>query len=596
MALLIERGPHVATDTMELAKLWAKNTYFDSADRAEIQKLIDDNDTKEIEERFYKDLEFGTGGMRAILGMGSNRIHKYAVRKATQAMCDVVAESYPGQNNSFAICYDSRTFSFEFAKEVASVVAGNGMTAYIYDRLNPVALLSWSIRHHKCKAGVMITASHNPTDYNGFKAYWDDGAQLTPPYDKKVIEAYNGIKDFNVIKTANFDSEESAGKIVWVGKDVEDTYYSMLKKYVINPELCAEKGGDVKLVYTPIHGTGLHAAQRVFEEMGLKNNYIVEEQAQPDSKFPTVDSPNPENPEALAMAVELMKKVGADVAMGTDPDTDRLGVAFLEKGEVRYLNGNQLAVLMLNYVLTGYSEQGRLPSNPYVIKTIVTSELQTAICKNFNVEILNTLTGFKWICGKIKELEKSNPEKNYVFSSEESFGYLPHKEVRDKDGVASLALFSEMMLWYKNQDMNLVQALDKIYDQYGFFHEELLCMNYYGKEGGEKIQRIMDNFRATSDGEILGEKIASLTDVQTGKLQNFETNESTQLDLPTSNVLGFSFKSGNKLWIRPSGTEPKVKFYIMLKESQGTLAEKKARAYKKACEVIEYLKKESNRA
>ncbi|MCB9062828.1 MAG: phospho-sugar mutase [Halobacteriovoraceae bacterium] len=574
----------------DLAHLWVNSSIISEEDKAEIQKLIDLKDDKEIEERFYKQLEFGTGGLRSILGMGLNRMNKYNVRKATQAMANVIKRTFPSEVNSVAISYDSRNYSFEFAKEVCSVLSGNGIVSYIFERMNPVALLSFSVRHHNSKAGIMITASHNPPEYNGFKAFWSDGAQVTPPYDKYIIDEFNKIQDYSEISFKDFNEGVTEKSIIWVGEAVEDVYFASLEKWHVNPQLCQEFGPQLKIVYTPIHGTGLIPCKRILEDLGFSNLHIVEEQSLPDGSFPTVKSPNPENPEALELAVKKMKEIDADIVMGSDPDTDRLGVAFRNDGEVIYLNGNQIGILMIHYILTNLKEQNRLPLNPYYVKTIVTSELQTTIAQKFGVEVYNTLTGFKWICGKMNEIEKTNPEKNFLFGTEESFGYLNHNNVRDKDGVSSLALMAEIALWYKRQNLNLLQGLDKIYEEYGFSSEKLLTLDYLGKEGAEKIQRIMEYFRTFKSNEICGDKISKLSDYQQQKSINFTNSKSESLDLPKSNVLGFTFTSGDKLFLRPSGTEPKIKFYLLFQDKVGKLEEKKKRTNQKIDKFLAYLK------
>lgn len=568
---------------LEKAKAWASNSYFEESSRKEIEHLLAKNDEKELTERFYREIEFGTGGLRSIIGAGNNRMNKYTVRKATQALATVLKKEK--KDHSVAISYDSRNFSFEFSKEVASVLAGNGIKALIYKRLNPVCLLSWSVRYHKASAGVMITASHNPPNYNGYKCFWSDGAQVTPPNDQNIIDAYNAITDFGTIKMLDFEAGVKEGLIKWVGEDVENAYHEMLKDYVLNPKLIKERGSELKMVYTPIHGSGFIPCTRVLKDLGFTDVHVVEEQKLPDGNFPTVKSPNPENPDALKLAVDLMKKVGADFAVGTDPDADRLGVALQKNGETIYLSGNQMGVLMLHYMLKNLSQQNRMPKNPYFVKTIVTTELQTAIAKHFGVDVENTLTGFKWICGRVMDLSKIDPSKTFLFGTEESFGYLTHPNVRDKDGVGPLGLIAEMALYYKTKGKTLLDALDDIYTEFGFYTESLLSLDYFGIEGGQKIARIMTNFRNYKSTEMCGDKIV-----------NVEDYESPKSKLPKSNVLGFEFTSGNKVYLRPSGTEPKIKFYIMLKESTGTLEEKRALAAKKSSEIIEFLKKEAERA
>ncbi|ATH08605.1 hypothetical protein BIY24_11810 [Halobacteriovorax marinus] len=584
---------------LERATAWANNKYFSEESRKEIQNLIDENNEKELIERFYKDLEFGTGGMRSIIGAGTNRINTYTIRKATQALANEVIRSGKEEGLSelkVAISYDNRRFSFEFAKEVASVMAANGIHAYIYKRLNPVPLLSFSVRHHNAQAGVMVTASHNPPEYNGYKVFWNDGAQVTPPNDSNIINNYNSITDFASVKTMDFQEGESKGLIHWVGEDVENKYFESINSKAINPEMCSENGGKLNIVYTPIHGTGYIPCTTALSNLGFSNVQVVEEQKLPDSDFPTVSSPNPENPEALAMAVKLMQDTKADVAFGTDPDTDRVGLAFEKNGEMVYLNGNQIGILMVHYMMNGLTKFGKMPTNPYFVKTIVTTPLQDQIAKSFGVETFNTLTGFKWICGKMNQLEKTNPEKNFVFATEESFGYLNHEFVRDKDGVSSITLLSEICLHYKLQGMDLVDGLDKIYEEYGFSSETLLNLNYFGKEGSEKISRIMDNFRGYSEKTFCGEEISYLEDYSTGESKSFTDSKISKLDLPSSNVLGFNFTNGTKVYMRPSGTEPKIKFYIMIQEKEGSLEEKKQKANQKTLEFLDYIKEQADQA
>lgn len=575
---MMQTQNQASKEALERANEWANNTYFDEETRNEIKTLLDSQNAQEIEERFYKDLEFGTGGMRSILGVGTNRMNVYNIRKATQALCLEVLE-YSKENNitqpSIAISYDSRRFSFEFAKEAASVMAGNGIKAYIFKRLNPVALLSFSVRHHNSQAGVMVTASHNPPEYNGYKVYWNDGAQVTPPNDQFIIDKFYAIKDFSTIKRIDFEDGLKKDLISWVAEDVENAYYDAILSKTIRPDFCRENGSDLKIVYTPIHGTGLLPCKRALNDLGFSNVEIVKEQAEPDSDFPTVSSPNPENPSALKMAVDLMQETNADIVMGSDPDTDRLGVAHKHDGKIEYLNGNQIGVLMLHYILSNFKGQGKLSDNSYFVKTIVTTPLQDVIAKAFNVEIFNTLTGFKWICGKMNELERTSPEKEFVFATEESFGYLPHTFARDKDGIASVTLMAEVALFYKKQGKSLTEALDSIYEEYGFSKETLVNKVYQGKAGAEKITRIMDHFRSLKPSTLCGLDIQVIEDYLAGMTIDLETNKSTDLNMPKSNVIGYHFKDGSRLYLRPSGTEPKIKFYIMIQVASGSLEEKK---------------------
>lgn len=575
-------------DPLKKAKEWAENPYFDLDSRNEIQNLFKKNDLKEITERFHSDLEFGTGGLRSIIGFGSNRINKYTIRRATQALANEVLKQNLS-NPKVVISYDSRRYSFEFAQETASVLAGNNIKAYLFKNLNPVALLSFAVRSYKASAGVMITASHNPPIYNGYKVYWDDGCQITPPIDKNIISNYLMIDNFDQVKLLPFEEGFQKGLIDWVSKEVQDQYFEKIKSTSVLPGLCAEKGNSLKIVYTPIHGTGLIPCERILRERGFLNLLIVKEQSEPDPEFSTVKNPNPEDPKALSMAVELMERNHADIVFGTDPDTDRLGVAILKNGKVFYPNGNQIGLLMLYYILSN----SKLPKNPYIIKTIVTSELLSEVAKSFNVRTYNTLTGFKWICRKLRE---DLDESGFIFGTEESFGYLNHPFVRDKDGVSSVALMAEVALWYKTRGMDIVDALDEIYKKYGFSHESLLSLDFLGKEGSEKINRIMDFFRANPTMKFLDEEIEMIEDYQSGTIKNLINNSTEVLNLPKSNVLGLNFKSKNKIYLRPSGTEPKIKFYLMIVETEGTLEQKKDKAFDRTKKLTHLLKELSEKA
>ena len=578
-------------ETLEKAKAWANNQYFDDEARAEVQKLIDDNNTDEIIDRFYKDLEFGTGGIRGIINYGINRINRYTIMKATQALATEVNKQ-PNEIKRVAICYDSRRFSLEFAKITASVFAANNIHSYIYKELNPVCLLSFSVRYHKAQAGVMITASHNPPEYNGYKVYWDDGCQVTAPYDKNIIDSYNAISDFAEIKIMDFEEAENNDLIHWVDHDVVDNYLNLIKNKAINPEMCAEHGDKLNFVYTALHGTGYKPCTQALRELNLKNFHLVPEQTEPDGNFPTVKSPNPENAEALKMAVDLMKEKNSSVAFGTDPDADRIGVAVNHKGQVHYLSGNQIGSLLLYYTCENLSSQKKMPSNPYCVKTIVTTDLQQRIAEHYGVKIENTLTGFKWICGLMREIENTNPERTFLFGTEESFGYLNHDYVRDKDGVAPITLLAEMTLWYQLRNMTLIDALDEIFEKFGFHHEVLLNLNYYGADGESKISKIMEHFRAYPENTLCGEQIIAIEDYKSSKIKNLGDGVIHNLTLPKSNVLGFIFESGTKLYLRPSGTEPKIKFYLLIQEKSGTLDENRIKALKKSETVMNFIKSE----
>lgn len=567
---------------IENATFWGNNTYFSESDRKEILDLLADLPKNEIEltERFYRDLEFGTGGLRAPMGMGQNRMNKYNVRRATQALANNVLKHFGG--GSAVVSYDSRNCSKEFAMEAAGVFAANGIKAYVFKALTPTPMLSFGVRYYKANCGVMITASHNPPIYNGFKAFWNDGAQVVPPTDKEIINEYNKLTDWNLIKYMPFEEAVTKGLAEWTDEKVDDAFYSMIENKVIQDiELCKKHGSELAVVYTALHGSAEVPCNVIAKRLGFTNFYSIPEQAKPDGNFPTVKSPNPEDPKALAMAIDYMLKNNADIVFGTDPDGDRLGVVVNDHGKPAILNGNQIGALMLYYVFSHKAEKKTLPENPLVIKSIVTSPIQNAIVEHFGGTVMDTLTGFKWMAGLIRELEEKKAPYNFVFASEESFGYMPHKESRDKDGVSSMALMSEAALYFKKKGMTLVDALDEIYSKFGFFYESLLSHDYEGIQGAEKIKRIMEFFRNYPETHFAGEEIVAKEDYQASIATDIRLKSNKAIALPKSNVLSFTFASGNKLFLRPSGTEPKIKFYTMVRETEGDLAQKKINALKK---------------
>jgi len=576
---------------VELAKKWSINPYFDEQDKQEILDLLKDIDTNqdEIIDRFYKDLEFGTGGLRSIIGMGRNRINKYNVRKATQAMANAVLK-LGEKNPSVAVSYDCRNYSIDFAKEVSSVFAANGITAHIYKQLTPTPMLSFAVRHFNCQAGVMVTASHNPKQYNGFKAYWGDGSQVTPPYDQNIIDEYSKIENWDDVKSIDFEKGLADKSINWIDDSVDEKFYDIVLKGTINPEMCKEHGHEAYFIYTPLNGCGNIPCQLISNRMGFDKFEVVQDQAAPDGNFTTITStPNPEDPIALEEAVLLMKAMSADIAYATDPDCDRLGVVVNHHDKEHYLNGNQIAFLMLNYIFSQRKEKGTLPSNPLVIKSIVTSGLQNSIVEHFGGTVLDTLTGFKWMARLWKDLEDQGTDYNFVFASEESFGYMPNDEVRDKDAVASMALMNEIVLFYKLKGKTLIDALDEIYSQFGYAQESLIANTYEGLEGKAKIDRIMQYFRDNFSSDIASEQVATYNDYKTLLSKDLIESTEAPISMTSSNVLGFKFKSGNQLFLRPSGTEPKIKFYTMVKENDGDLVSKKKNAAEKIKEIESFL-------
>jgi len=567
---------------IENATIWGNNTYFSESDRSEITNLLADLSKNELEltERFYRDLEFGTGGLRAPMGMGQNRMNKYNVRRATQALANNVLKVFGG--GSAVISYDSRNCSKEFALEAAGVFAANGIKAHVFRVLTPTPMLSFGVRYFKAQTGIMITASHNPPIYNGFKAFWNDGAQVVPPIDKEIINAYNELTDWNLIKYMPFEEALEKGLAQWTDEKVEDAFYNVIENKVIQDlDFCKKNGSELSIVYTALHGTGEVPCNETAKRLGFTNFYSIPEQAAPNGNFPTVKSPNPEDPKALEMAVDYMLKNNGDIVYGTDPDGDRLGVVVNDHGKPAFLNGNQIGALMLYYVFSIKAEKKTLPEKALVIKSIVTSPIQNAIVEHFGGTVMDTLTGFKWMAGLIRELEEKKSPYNFVFASEESFGYMPHNESRDKDGVSSMALMSEVALYYKKKSMSLVDALDEIYSKFGFFYESLVALDYEGIQGAQKISRIMEFFRNYPESHFAGEEIVAKEDYQTSISTDIRLKNNKAIALPKSNVLSFTFASGNKLFLRPSGTEPKIKFYTMVRETEGTLAEKKINALKK---------------
>ena len=502
------------------------------------------------------------------MGMGPNRMNRYNIRRATQAMSQMIIKKFGG--GSAVIGYDSRNLSKEFALEAAGVFAANGIKAHVFRVLLPVPMLSFGVRYFKAQAGIMITASHNPPIYNGFKAYWDDGAQVVPPVDKEIINAYNDLTDWQTIKYMPFEEALTKGLAIWTDEKVEEAFYQVVENKVIQDlNMCKDYGSKLSVVYTALHGTGEVPCTYILKRLGFEKTHSIEEQSKPDGNFPTVKSPNPEDPNALKLATDYMLKNNADIVYGTDPDCDRLGVVINNHGEPVIINGNQIAALMLYYVFKKKTEMKKLPENALVVKSIVTSPIQNAIVESFGGTVMDTLTGFKWMAALLRELEDKKSKYNFVFASEESFGYMPHAESRDKDGISSVAIMSEVALYFKLQGKNLIEALDEIYTKYGFYYESLLCKDYEGIVGSQKISRIMDFFRKFPESFFAGEKISSKEDYELG------------LNLPKSNVLSFTFESGNKLFLRPSGTEPKIKFYVMVRETEGDLATKKKSALEK---------------
>ncbi|MFP4094610.1 MAG: phospho-sugar mutase [Cyclobacteriaceae bacterium] len=537
---------------------------IDTESKAAIEKMLQNSDETEIVDSFYKDLEFGTGGLRGVMGVGSNRINRYTVGMATQGLSNYLLRTYPNQEIKVAIAHDSRNNSRYFAEVTANVFSANGFRVYFFDDLRPTPELSFAIRELGCQSGVVLTASHNPKEYNGYKAYWNDGGQLVPPHDKNVIEEVGKIQGINAVR---FDKDES--KIEIIGAELDARYLDMLKSLSLAPEVI-ERQKELKIVFTSIHGTGIKLVPPALEKFGFTNVHIVKEQAAPDGNFPTVVYPNPEEAEALEIALKQAKELDADLLMGTDPDADRVGIAAKNhKGEFQLLNGNQTGSMLVHYLLRMWQEKGKLTGKQFVAKTIVTTDLIEHIAKHFKVDCYNTLTGFKYIAELIRAKEG---EQQFIGGGEESYGYLIGDQVRDKDAVASCALIAEMAAYVKDRGMSLFDFLLDTYVQFGLYKEYLHSLTKKGKSGLEEIQEMMRELRANPPSSLAGDKVVKVIDYKTGKEKDIRSGEERSIDFPSSNVLQFFTEGGSKVSARPSGTEPKIKFYFSVKGQLGDKA------------------------
>lgn len=533
------------------AEKWL-NSNIDEAAKQEIENLL--NNEEGLTEAFYKDLEFGTGGLRGVMGIGSNRMNKYTIGMATQGLSNYLKSVYPNEQIKVVIAHDSRNNSRFFAESAAAVFSANGIKVFLFKDLRPTPELSFAIREMKCHSGVVLTASHNPKEYNGYKAYWNDGAQLVAPHDKNVITEVNKIGSPDEV---NFDRNEAL--IEEIGEEIDQRYLEKVKSISIKPDVI-EKQKDIKIVFSPIHGTGITLVPQCLELFGFTNVHIVEEQSTPDGNFPTVEYPNPEEAEAMKIALKKATEIDADVVMATDPDADRVGIATKNlDGEFELLNGNQTGALLMYYVLQSWADTGKFKGNEFVVKTIVTTDLMDTIAAHFNTTCYNTLTGFKHIASIIREKEG---KENYIVGGEESYGYLIGDFVRDKDAVASCAIIAEMVAFAKNEGMSLYQMLIDVYVKFGFYKERLISITKKGKKGAEEIQQMMSDFRNNPPKSFAGSKVIKLLDYTNGTEKNLVDNTTLKLDFPSSNVLQFITADGYKISARPSGTEPKIKFYI----------------------------------
>lgn len=558
---------------MENYKKWCEDTYFDEATRAEL-KAIEGND-KEIQERFYKDLEFGTGGLRGIIGAGTNRLNIYTVSKATQGFADyIIKQGEDAVKKGVAIAFDSRRMSPEFAEITALVLNGNGIKTYIYPSLRPTPMLSFAVRELNCTGGVVITASHNPPEYNGYKVYWADGGQVPYPRDEAIIEEVNAVTDFHTIKTANRDEAVKAGLFNVIGEEVDEAFDKNVLAQIVNPEIIKEQH-DLKIVYTPIHGSGNKPVRRVLKKAGFENVTVVPEQELPDSEFTTVGYPNPENPAVFELAIKLAEKIDADIILGTDPDCDRVGAVVKTKdGSYTVLTGNMTGTLICNYICSQKAKLGTLPKNGALVSTIVSSEMTKAIAKKYNLAYFDVLTGFKYIGEKIKEFEQTG-EYQYVFGFEESYGCLSGTYARDKDAVVASLLICEMAAYYKSRGMSLYDGLMELYDTYGVYKEIIHSITLKGIEGIENMKKIMDTLRKDAPSEIAGVKVTETRDYLEDKIVDVATGKVSPTNLPKSNVLYFTLADDTWFCVRPSGTEPKIKIYFGTKADTVENAEKK---------------------
>ena len=547
----------------EIYNDWISNPYFDEETQKELVALKDDE--KEIEDRFYRELEFGTGGLRGVIGAGTNRMNIYTVRKATQGLANYVA-SQNGQDKGVAIAYDSRRMSPEFAREAALCLNANGIKTYIFPSLRPTPELSFAVRELGCMAGIVITASHNPAEYNGYKVYWEDGAQITPPHDKNILAEVAKVTSFEQVSTMDEEEAKKAGLFNIIDESMDDKYMVELKKQAIHPEIIEKMANDIKIVYTPLHGTGNLPVRRVLKELGFKQVYVVEEQEKPDGNFPTVPYPNPEDPKAFEMALKLAKEVDADIVLATDPDADRLGVYAKDTktGEYVSFTGNMSGMLIAEYILRERKATGTLPDNAALVKTIVTTNMADVLTKAYDVKLIEVLTGFKFIGEQIKLFEENN-SYSYIFGLEESYGCLAGTYARDKDACVAVMMLCEVAAAYKAAGKTLWDGMLEIYEKYGYFREGLETITLKGISGAEQIKGIMDDLRKNPPTSVGGIKVKEVRDYQSSVAKNLDTQEETAIELPKSNVLYFDMEDDCWCCARPSGTEPKIKFYIGVK-------------------------------
>ncbi len=548
---------------MDEYRFWREDSYFDQKTKDELAAI--EGNEKEIEDRFYKELEFGTGGLRGVIGAGTNRMNIYTVRKATQGLANYIIKQ-GGEKKGVAIAYDSRYMSPEFADEAALCLAANGIKAYVFDELRPTPELSFALRTLGCISGIVVTASHNPPEYNGYKVYWEDGAQVTSPKDKEIIAEVKAVTDYHTVKTMPKEEAVKAGLYQVIGSEIDDAYMVELKKQIIHPEVIQEMADDIRIVYTPFHGTGNKPVRRVLSELGFKHVYVVPEQELPDPAFTTLDYPNPEDPKAFTLALKLAKEKNADIVMATDPDADRLGIYALDTktGEYVPFTGNMSGMLIAEYILRERTATGTMPANPAMVKTIVTTNMADPIAVDYNVKLIEVLTGFKYIGEQIKLFEQTG-SNNYVFGLEESYGCLAGTHARDKDAVVAVMCLCEVAAWCKKHGKTLWDQMVELYEKYGYYKESLYTITLKGIDGSRQIAEMMDKLRKnppTHFGEL---QVTRIRDYASGVMKELATGKESPTGLPESNVLYFDLTNDSWCCARPSGTEPKIKFYMGVK-------------------------------
>ena len=569
---------------METYREWCSNPYFSEETRAELEAIRDNE--AEIEDRFYRQLEFGTGGLRGVIGAGTNRMNIYTVRQATQGLANYII-SQNGQEKGVAIAHDSRIMSPEFAEEAALCLNANGIRAYVFDSLRPTPELSFAVRELGCVSGIVITASHNPREYNGYKVYWEDGAQITPPHDKNILAEVAKVTSFTQVKTMEKEDAVKAGLFVTIGKEIDDRYMEELKKQSIHPEIIKEMAKDIKIVYTPLHGTGNLPVRRVLKELGFRNVYVVPEQELPDGDFPTVSYPNPEAAEAFELGLALGKKVDADLILATDPDADRLGVYVKDSktGEYHSLTGNMSGCLIGDYVIGQRKALYGLPEDGAFIRSIVSTNMADAIAKYYGIQLVEVLTGFKFIGQKILEFENTG-KGTYLFGMEESYGCLTGTYARDKDAVDASMTLCEAAAYYKTKNMTLWDAMLAMYERYGYYKDDVTAITLKGIEGLAKIQEIMNTLRENAPAEIGGYKVTAVRDYKKDTITDTATGAVKPTGLPASNVLYYELEDDAWVCVRPSGTEPKVKFYLGVKGTSLEDADAKSKALSEAVHAM----------